>query len=515
MICSQCFAENADSTNFCESCGASLVSPAPPQNCGACGFERRASAKFCANCGARFPDECPAAPALEATPLPLTSGPADPLDATRKAAAGGDAESQFQLGLAYDMGEGLAEDNRQAVSWYCEAADQGHARAQYYLGIMYATGQGVKQDDAQAVEWNRKAAEQGDVDAQFSLGLSYESGIGVAQDKVKATAWYIKAARQGHSRAQSFTGEAPEKLPESPPPAKAGTTEPPLAAEPIPVAARADGTAPIVAAPPAETQSVTAIEHENLAVAKPPGEPGRPVVPPSGWHRLETRTPPPASRPPAAAAPRPIEPSDMPVVAKPRGSRMRTVVVLSVLVVIGLSVAFGLILRNSIAQPAVESSSTVLAPLELPTVNFQPVEPGLAPAAVQVPVPDAIDATGDVASYQQQTQDAPPDPVAPAAATPTKTDEPTTRKPPKAKRKPPVVAVEAAPEPVAEPVATVAAAHVAAAASLDDQYEQQRAECKSGFLGSRCRKKIRVSLCAGQWADAPVAGTTVCQTRNQ
>jgi uncharacterized protein len=33
--------------------------------------------------------------------------------------------------------------------------------AQYNLGVMYAIGQGVPEDDAEAVKWYRKAAEQG------------------------------------------------------------------------------------------------------------------------------------------------------------------------------------------------------------------------------------------------------------------------------------------------------------------------------------------------------------------
>jgi len=34
--------------------------------------------------------------------------------------------------------------------------------AQYNLGVMYAKGQGVTQDNVQAVAWYRKAAEQGE-----------------------------------------------------------------------------------------------------------------------------------------------------------------------------------------------------------------------------------------------------------------------------------------------------------------------------------------------------------------
>jgi TPR repeat protein len=47
------------------------------------------------------------------------------------------------------------------VIWYHKAAEPGLAKAQYNLGVMYADGQGVGQDDAEAVMWVRNAAKQG------------------------------------------------------------------------------------------------------------------------------------------------------------------------------------------------------------------------------------------------------------------------------------------------------------------------------------------------------------------
>jgi hypothetical protein len=58
-------------------------------------------------------------------------------------------------------------------------AEQGRAFAQYNLGLMYAEGQGVRQDDAEAVKWYRLAAVQGVAFAQYNLGLMYAEGQGV------------------------------------------------------------------------------------------------------------------------------------------------------------------------------------------------------------------------------------------------------------------------------------------------------------------------------------------------
>ena len=94
----------------------------------------------------------------------------------RDLATKGHSSAQFYLGLSYDKGEGVTEDDIVAVGWYNRAADQGNVKAQYNLGVMHATGQGVPQYYAAAAEWFRKAAEQGDVRAQYRLGLAYSTG---------------------------------------------------------------------------------------------------------------------------------------------------------------------------------------------------------------------------------------------------------------------------------------------------------------------------------------------------
>ena len=74
---------------------------------------------------------------------------------------------------------------------------QGNALAQINLGLMYAEGEGVPENDAEAVRWYRKAAEQGNALAQSNLGLMYAEGEGVPEDYVLAYAWWNLAAAQG------------------------------------------------------------------------------------------------------------------------------------------------------------------------------------------------------------------------------------------------------------------------------------------------------------------------------
>ncbi len=75
----------------------------------------------------------------------------------RLAAEQGGAEAQYNLGvlylgIMYEDGRGVPEDLVEAVRWFRLAAEQGGAEAQYNLGVLYATGQGVPQDNAEAVQ---------------------------------------------------------------------------------------------------------------------------------------------------------------------------------------------------------------------------------------------------------------------------------------------------------------------------------------------------------------------------
>ena len=97
-------------------------------------------------------------------------------------------------------------DYQTAFKLLLPLAEQGNATAQYNLGQMYRRGEGVKQDDAEAVKWYRKAAEQGNIDAQNAMGEVYLSGIGGKQNDAEAVKWYRKAAEQGSATAQHAMG---------------------------------------------------------------------------------------------------------------------------------------------------------------------------------------------------------------------------------------------------------------------------------------------------------------------
>lgn len=91
------------------------------------------------------------------------------LPAILRAAQGGQAWAQSDLGTAYELGIGVKQDISRAAGLYQKAAIQGYAGAQTNLGVLYGTGEGVKYDRKAAIYWLKKASAQGDKIAQGNL----------------------------------------------------------------------------------------------------------------------------------------------------------------------------------------------------------------------------------------------------------------------------------------------------------------------------------------------------------
>ncbi len=77
----------------------------------------------------------------------------------------GNRRALFQLGRGFDAGGAYSEARR----WYEKAAALGHAPAMSNLGVLYQKGQGVQQDDVEARRWFEKAAALGNELAKTNL----------------------------------------------------------------------------------------------------------------------------------------------------------------------------------------------------------------------------------------------------------------------------------------------------------------------------------------------------------
>lgn len=127
---------------------------------------------------------CRAADTVQPVAVSAQSKGIDP--ALRAKAKAGDANSQFNIGMLYDNGQGVPKDHAEATRWFRKAAEQGNATAQYNLGVAYESGSDVPRDYVEAVKWFHKAAEQGDAFNELMLGVVYHNGVDIPKDDAEA-----------------------------------------------------------------------------------------------------------------------------------------------------------------------------------------------------------------------------------------------------------------------------------------------------------------------------------------
>jgi len=89
------------------------------------------------------------------------------------------ANADLTTGYEYLKGTGgKVQDAAKAVEYFVQAAKQGSRDAQYNVGLAYVRGEGVAKDFAKAYEWFTKAAYQDDAGAQYNLGVMAPKGKG-------------------------------------------------------------------------------------------------------------------------------------------------------------------------------------------------------------------------------------------------------------------------------------------------------------------------------------------------
>lgn len=106
-----------------------------------------------------------------------------------KAAKYGFASAQYFLGLCYKDGDGVDQDNLQAIHWFKLAAAQEYEDALFWLGVIYSTGVGISINDIEAFKCFKLASEKGHINAQWNLANCYIEGKGVLQDYFQAYMW--------------------------------------------------------------------------------------------------------------------------------------------------------------------------------------------------------------------------------------------------------------------------------------------------------------------------------------
>jgi hypothetical protein len=112
-------------------------------------------------------------------------------------ASGGDPDSQYLLGMAYDVGNDVPRDIDEAIKWYLRAAQAGNLEAQYSVGSALQ----AEKRYAEARDWYEKAAAQGDPRGIAGVAALYDAGQGITQDHRKAYGLWTRAAEMGWAEA--------------------------------------------------------------------------------------------------------------------------------------------------------------------------------------------------------------------------------------------------------------------------------------------------------------------------
>ncbi len=145
------------------------------------------------------------------------------LAALQDAAAAGDPMAQWQLGLMYESGEGVAQDKAKAFGYFAEIADQ-HADAApkgteadivahsfVKMGEYYRDGlpeAGIAKDEDYSIKLILHAATYfGDADAQYKVGELYLDDKALGENPLQSARWLSLAARKGHVPAQAKLGD--------------------------------------------------------------------------------------------------------------------------------------------------------------------------------------------------------------------------------------------------------------------------------------------------------------------
>lgn len=116
------------------------------------------------------------------------------------------SDAMVFYGMCLNEGRVDLEPNPKAAVSYFERCSSGlhdHPQAQYELGVSYYTGEGVTENEAEAVRLFQLAAEKQHPAACYMLGDCLLDGIGVDVDRSLALEWLVKAAELGHRGARS------------------------------------------------------------------------------------------------------------------------------------------------------------------------------------------------------------------------------------------------------------------------------------------------------------------------
>jgi uncharacterized protein len=127
----------------------------------------------------------------------------------RPLAIAGDADAQYNLGQAYWLGRGVAEDQRQAEDWYRRAAEQNQPKARDAYGLLlFQTGR-----RQEALPYIEESAGHGLPQAQYVYATLLFNGDLVQKDWVRSYALMTRASAGGVAAASAGLAQLDKFIP--------------------------------------------------------------------------------------------------------------------------------------------------------------------------------------------------------------------------------------------------------------------------------------------------------------
>lgn len=122
-----------------------------------------------------------------------------------------------EVGIAYEIGDGVPVDLEEAVKWYYQAAEKGNIHSHYAIWSLWEDFSGTDLDPPfpmEQFEKSRKTAiagyekmleNQNDPELYYRLGLLYDPGIGIGGVEEQISKKYLKkASDMGHKEAKEL-----------------------------------------------------------------------------------------------------------------------------------------------------------------------------------------------------------------------------------------------------------------------------------------------------------------------
>jgi len=110
----------------------------------------------------------------------------------------GSATAQYELGLKFEFGRGVIQNDTIALNWYEKSAAQHLPDALYRLAMFYDNGWGVEANKENAFQLYKSAAEKGHILAQHDVAIMYFQGSGTPMSLVEACKWIKIAVASGN-----------------------------------------------------------------------------------------------------------------------------------------------------------------------------------------------------------------------------------------------------------------------------------------------------------------------------